>query len=93
MNIRNQKGYDIPQRICPFLVWNTVTGYECTECNAECGGCRYTGVCTENEDEWELGLELQTNSECNDCPNFKLCILHGSFTGPWEQCNLYKLLS
>jgi len=49
-------GFDIPQKCCRFLVYNTQIGYICYECNAECGGCRYAGVATENEADWELML-------------------------------------
>jgi hypothetical protein len=54
-----KNGFDIPQKICPFLVWNTLFGYICYECNVECGGCRYAGVANENEDDWEIMLDLE----------------------------------
>ena len=54
----SSNGWLIPQKICPFLYWNTrLVQYECTECNNECGGCRYAGYANDDGTDWEIGLE------------------------------------
>lgn len=54
---KEKEGIDIPQKICPFLFWNTLTGYDCSESNAECGGCRFVGTKNDDGSDWEFGLE------------------------------------
>jgi hypothetical protein len=59
VKIPKKIGFDIPQKVCPFLVWNTMLGYMCYESNGECGGCRYAGYANDDGHDWEIGIDLE----------------------------------